>query len=352
MGAVGLQTHIWNNNIRSAVLLAGFPVLLLGLVYVFTFCLIAAGYLPSSGDVVADAGRMMLGAAPLALIVTGIWFAVAWFSNTAIIDAVTGAHPVTRNEAPELYNLLENLAVSRGMRTPSLHIIDTPAMNAFASGVHDRQYAVTVTTGLMAALDRDELEAVLAHELTHIISRDVRTMVIASVFAGVITLMAQILYRAIVWGGMERGRRDDDRKGGGIFIIVALAAAGIGYLLAVVIRMSLSRTREFVADAGAAELTKNPDAMIRALQKISGNAQLEAPEAVQGMFIENRENAAFGLFETHPPIGKRIDALVRYAGGRVEALAPPTSTASTEAGPWGAPADTTSSGNPGSGPWG
>jgi heat shock protein HtpX len=352
MGAIGLQTHIWNNNIRSAMLLAGFPILLLGLTYILTFALIGAGYLPTSGDIGRDALGMMLGAAPLALGVTAIWFAIAWFSNTAIIDAVTGARPVSRKDAPDLYNLLENLSLSRGLRTPNLHIIDTPSMNAFASGVHEGQYAVTVTTGLLAALDREELEAVLAHELTHIISRDVRTMVIASVFAGVITLLAQIIYRAIVWGGIGRSRRDSEgRRGGGIFIVLALAAAAIGYLLAILIRMALSRSREFVADAGAAELTKNPDAMIRALQKISGNARLDAPEAVQGMFIENRENAAFGLFETHPPIEKRIDALVRYAGGRLPEPAP-SSNASTLPGPWDSPLETPSSDSSDRGPWG
>lgn len=349
MGAIGLQTHIWNNNIRSGLLLAGFPVLLLGLIFALTFALVGAGYLPSNGDVVGSSLRMMWAAAPLALAVTAVWFAIAWFANTAIIDAVTGARPVTRKDAPDLYNLLENLAVSRGMRTPSLHIIETPALNAFASGVHERQYAVTVTTGLLATLNRDELEAVLAHELTHIISRDVRTMVIASVFAGVITLAAQIIFRSIMWGGMGGGRRDSEgKRGGGVFIVVALAAASIGYVLAIVIRMALSRSREFVADAGAVDLTKNPDAMISALQKISGQSALEAPESVRGMFLDNGPStAAFGLFDTHPPIEKRIAALVRYAGGRVSE--PSTSTPST-AGPWGqAPA---SAPDDASGPWG
>lgn len=350
MGAIGLQTHIWNNNIRSALLLAGFPVLLLGLVYALAFALVGAGYLPSNGDVAGSAARVMLGAAPLALIVTGVWFAVAWFANTAIIDAVTGARPVTRQDAPELYNLLENLSISRGLRTPSLHIIETPMLNAFASGVHEGQYAVTVTTGLLQTLDRDELEAVLAHELTHIISRDVRTMVIASVFAGVITLAAQIVFRAIMWGGLGRGERRDSegrRGGAGVFIVIALAAAAIGYLLAIVIRMALSRSREFVADAGAVDLTKNPDAMISALQKISGHSTLEAPESVQGMFIDNAPAAsAFGLFDTHPPIEKRIEALVRYAGGRVSA---PVPAPSPSPGPWD---DPPSSGAAPSGPWG
>ena len=155
----------------------------------------------------------------------------------------------------------------------------------FATGLNDSQYSITVTRGLMQVMNKDELEAVLGHELTHVLNRDVRTMVIASVFAGIITLMAQIIYRAIMWGGIGARRRDDDRRGGGgIWIVVALVVAAIGYVLAIVIQMTLSRSREFVADAGSVELTKNPDAMISALQKISGNAHLDAPESVRSMF--------------------------------------------------------------------
>ena len=257
---------------------------------------------------------------------------------------MTGARPVTRKDAPDLYNLLENLAVSRGLKTPGLHIIDTPALNAFASGVHEGQYAVTVTTGLLATLNSDELEAVLAHELTHIISRDVRTMVIASVFAGIITLMAQIIFRAIMWGGMGGARRDSEGKrgGAGVFIVVALAAAAVGYLLAIVIRMALSRSREFVADAGAVELTKNPDAMIGALRKIDGHSALPAPETVQGMFIDNHETGFYSLFATHPPIPARIAALVKFAGGR-DSPAPIVEGVSTSSSPIIEPART--------GPW-
>lgn len=313
MQSVGLQTHIWNNNLRSAALLAGFPVLLLLMVYGCALLL--------AGDP-AEALRWMAAGAPLAIVVSLVWFTIAYFANTAIIAAATGALSVSRTEAPELYNALENLCISRGLKTPRLQIIDAPEMNAFASGLNEAQYTVTVTRGLLDALTPAELEAVLAHELTHVMNRDVRTMVIASVFAGIITLLAQLIYRAIAWGGAGRGSRD--RKGGGGFAIViaALAIAAVGYILAIVIRMSLSRTREFVADAGAVELTKNPDAMISALQKISGHAALPSPEAVQGMFIENLEVGAYSLFATHPPIEKRIEALVTFGGGRVSEIAP------------------------------
>jgi heat shock protein HtpX len=350
MEAIGLQTHIWNNNLRSAFLLAGFPVLLLLMVYVLVLGMIGAGYLPAQGGDAATAAVYMLAAAPLAIGVSLVWFAIAYFANTAIIDAMTGARPVTRDAEPELYNLLENLCISRGLPIPGLHIIETDALNAFASGVSQKQYAITVTRGLMQTLDHDELEAVLGQELTHILSRDVRTMVIASVFAGVITLIAQVIFRAVRWGGIARSGRRDGKKGGGtILVLIALAVAAVGYMLAIVIRMALSRSREFVADAGSVALTKNPDAMISALQKISGRSHLEAPDLVRGMFIENaveRGARAMGLFDTHPPIAKRIAALVKFAGGRVSETppvpaveAPPlevsSDPASPDSGPWG-----------------
>lgn len=334
MGAFGLYTHIQANNVRSAILLAGFPVLLIGIVYALTLGAIGAGYLPSTGTVegdLASAFRMLAAGAPLALLVSGVWFTIAYFGNTAIIGAMTGSRAVTRAENPELYNLLENLCISRGIPTPSLRIIESDALNAFASGMNEKQYAITVTRGLMQVLDRDEMEAVLGHELTHVVNRDVRTMVIASVFAGIITLIAQLLFRAVQFGGLRRSSSKDS-KGNGLFIIVALAVAAVGYLLAIVIRMALSRTREFVADAGSVELTKNPDAMIGALRKISGSeAKLDAPESVQAMFLENSRSGIMDIFATHPPIEKRIAALVKYAGGRDT----PSPTVVDAKGPWG-----------------
>ena len=347
MGAVGLQTYIWNNNIKSTLLLLGFPVLLLGMLYAFELMLMGFGYLPSAyspEDNFLMAGQMLVHYSPLAIGAALVWFAIAYFSYQSIIDLSTGARPVERSELPRVYNLLENLAISRGMKTPTLRVIETDAMNAFATGLHEGQYSVTVTTGLMDALDDQELEAVLAHEMTHVINRDVRLMVIASIFAGAITLLAQIIYRSIMWTSWTGGG-DRRRRGGGLFIVVALAAAAIGWALALVIRMAISRRREYVADAGAVELTKNPDAMISALQKISGHSGIHAPSAVRSMFLDDDDEGVMGLFATHPPISKRIEALVRYAGGRVAPAPatpavrpsppPPVGPLTGEEGPWG-----------------
>ena len=254
MQALGLQTYIWNNNIRSTLLLAGFPVLLLGMVFFLTLGMIWAGYFPGGqeayGGAVPLALHLMADAAPAALIAAAVWFVIAYVFNQAIIDFATGSRPVSREQEPDAYNVLENLCISRGLRMPTLRVIETDGMNAFASGLHEGRFSVTVTRGLLEKLDRDELEAVLGHELTHIINRDVRTMVIAAIFAGIITLVCQIIYRSILWGGVWGG--GGGRRGNiGVFFLVAMVVGAIGYVLAIVIRMAISRTREYVADAGS-----------------------------------------------------------------------------------------------------
>jgi heat shock protein HtpX len=317
------------------------------LLYALELVLMGSGWVRMPYDVYESGGgpfayalQATIQSLPVAIAVAVGWFVIAYFANQTIIDLVTGAQPVERKDNPDLYNLLENLCVSRGLKTPTLRIIDSPDLNAFASGLHEGQFSITVTRGLLDNLNRDELEAVLGHELTHIINRDVRTMIIAAVFAGIISLVAQVIARMLWFRG-------GDRRGGGMLVLVGVAAGAIAGLLAVVIRMAISRRREYVADAGSVELTKNPDAMISALQKVSGHAHLDAPEEVRGLFLENHEDGVFGLFATHPPIEKRIAALVQYAGGRVtEAKVPGPINAvqSQQSGPWDDP--------PAKGPWG
>ena len=319
MGAVGLQTHIWANNTRSILLLAAFPVLMIFIIYGLQLVLMGFGFLPGTGkglgDDMALAASWLGGTIPLAFIVAAIWFAISYFGSQTLIDLMTGARKVERKSEPDLYNLLENLAISRGLRTPTLRVIDNDSLNAFATGLHEGQYSITVTRGLVATLTRDELEAVLAHELTHVINKDVRTMVIASIFAGIISVIAELVFRGLFYtrGG---GRRDN--KNALPLILIGLAFAAVGFALAIVIRMMLSRTREYVADAGAVELTKNPDAMISALRKVEGRSSLKGPDELQQLFLDNQPDGMGleGLFASHPPIQKRVDALVKFGGGR------------------------------------
>ncbi|MBU2292284.1 MAG: M48 family metallopeptidase, partial [Alphaproteobacteria bacterium] len=289
MGAVGLQTHIWANNTRSILLLAAFPVLMIFIIYGIQLVMMGFGVLPGTGrglgDDMALAASWLGATVPLAFIVAGIWFAISYFGSQAMIDLMTGARKVERKSEPDLYNLLENLAISRGLRTPTLRVIDNDSLNAFATGLHEGQYSVTVTRGLVNTLTRDELEAVLAHELTHVINKDVRTMVIASIFAGIISVIAELVFRGLIY---SRGGGRRDNKNAMPLILIGLAFAAVGFALAIVIRMMLSRTREYVADAGAVELTKNPDAMISALRKVEGRSSLKGPDELQQLFLDNQ----------------------------------------------------------------
>lgn len=334
----GLTTAIANNNLKSGLLLAAFPALLLTLLAAMIFAFGLLSQPPGGGvldpalfqslnlplplDGVLTPSSLTLSAItawwPTILGIALVWLIIGYFFNSMMICAATGARPLDRREAPELYHLLENLCISRGMAMPKLHLIDSDALNAFASGIDRNSYAVTVTRGLVERLERDELEAVLGHELTHIMNHDVRLLIITIVFVGMISFVAEMIWRNIrlmSYGGNR------DRKGGmALFVLVAAIIAGIGYLLALVLRFAISRKREFMADAGAVDLTKNPEAMIRALEKISGNAQLpHVPAEVKQLFIENPpELGLTGLFATHPPIADRIAALRQIGGLRDE----------------------------------
>ena len=237
-----------------------------------------------------------------------------------MIDAVTGGREVTRQEQPRLYNLLENLCISRGITMPKLKMMEDDALNAFATGLNEKQYSITVTSGLVDRLDDAELEAVLGHELTHIRNGDVRMLVIAVIIAGVISFVAELVFRLMFQGGFRwrSSGSSSDRKGGGaaIAIIIAVVLIAVAWLLSIVIRFALSRKREYLADAGSVELTKNPDAMITALRKIEGRGELEgATSAVMEMCVDNPRSGFADLFATHPPIESRIEAIIKFAGG-------------------------------------
>ncbi len=321
MAAYGLYTHIQSNKRRSIALLIGLFVL----VYVMTYAgaLVAEAFL---GDASLDyllraALRDFIYSLPFVTVGTALWILIAYKFHQSMIDAVTGGREVTRQEEPRLYNLLENLCISRGITMPKLKVMDEDALNAFATGMNEKQYSITVTSGLRDRLDDAELEAVLGHELTHIRNGDVRMLVIAVIIAGVVSFFAELVFRLMFQGGFRwRSSGSSDRKGSGgavIAIIIAVAMIAVAWLLSIVIRFALSRKREYLADAGSVELTKNPDAMITALRKIEGRGELEgATSAVMEMCVDNPRSGFADLFATHPPIESRIDAIVKFAGGR------------------------------------
>ena len=324
--AYGLRTHIWNNNLRSIFLLIFFPILLLGLAFALTLLWVGFTTSATSEEGIAYALSTMPRVAPVAIGAAGGWFAIAFLGHQAMIDMATKSRSVTISEEPRAYRLLENLSISRGQMTPKLKVIETPVMNAFASGIRDKNYTVTLTRGLMNNLDDEELEAVIAHELCHIRHKDVRLLIIAVIFVGIFAFVGEGLVRGVFRTNLPRS--DHHRRSGGgnagALIFFAIAIIGVSYLLAMLTRFALSRKREYMADAGAVSLTKNPDAMIRALQKISGKAELSGmPAEIKEMAFENPRVGFAGIFATHPPIEKRIEALIKYAGGRPDSQSRP-----------------------------
>lgn len=327
--AYGLYSHIRTNQYRSAILIAGLFVLVYLLVFAFTLAFngFTIGDEPL-GYIIDETLSQFIWLAPFATLVTALWVFVGFRFHQGMIDRSTGAKDVTREQEPRLYNLLENLCISRGITMPKLQIVETDVMNAYASGMNDKQYRIAVTRGLMDALDDQELEAVLGHELTHIRNGDVKLMVVAVIIAGVITFVGEMVFRGLFDNG-ARGIRSTTwrssggsssgggkgKGGGAIAILIAVVIIAIAWFLSLVIRFALSRSREYLADAGSVELTKNPDAMISALRKIEGKSEMPSvPSGIMEMCIENKRNTVADLFSTHPSVQRRVDKLIAVTG--------------------------------------
>jgi heat shock protein HtpX len=351
MAAYGLYTHIQSNKRRSIVLLIGLFFLVYLLVYAGALAAEAMSGPGSLDFLLRRAWRDFIPAAPIATVGTALWIVIAYYFHQSMIDAITGGREVTRQEQPRLYNLLENLCISRGITMPKLKVMESDALNAFATGMNDKQYSVTVTTALLDHLDDAEIEAVLGHELTHIRNGDVRLMVVAVIIAGVIGFFAELLFRMWFSGGFGSRRsssssEDRGRGGNGAAILIAVGLIALAWILSVLIRFALSRSRELLADAGSVELTKNPDAMISALRKIEGRGEIEgATSAVMEMCVDNPREEFADLFATHPSVDQRVAALIKFAGGHDPG--PIALEAPAESGAEGATAEP-----PAGGPWG
>ena len=320
MGYIGLQTQKRRNNTRSIVLLLLFPVLILVLIFLFFFLL----FFMTEGDAssFSQAFQMSLTNAPVVLLVVIIWFVIAYFANTSIINSATHSYSLSRKENKRIYNLVENLCIASGMKMPKINVIEDDSLNAFASGINERTYTVTLTRGIMNKLNDDELEGVIAHELSHIRNNDVRLLIISIVFVGIFSMVAQIALNTIRHMPL-RTRSSNSKNQGGVIIIILLLAvvAGVGYFFGSLMRFAISRKREFLADAGAAEMTKRPDALASALHKISCDSDVESVKRddVAQLFIEHPGKQAKGfltkfegVFATHPPIKERIRMLEQF----------------------------------------
>jgi heat shock protein HtpX len=314
MAYVGIQSQIWKNNSNSFLLIIAFPLVLLGMVYAFLY--FTNYYYQSHYQETYSINDAFLNTIPFVLIGTAIWFLVAWFFHTSLIQYATGSRPLERRENMRVYNLVENLCIAQGMRTPKIYVIEDDSLNAFASGINENTFSVSLSRGIINKLDDDELEGVIAHELTHIRNRDVRLLIVSIIFVGIFAFIAQMALRSLRFGAFSRR----DGKSNAPIILIAILISAICYFIAILLRFGISRSREYMADAGSAEMTHRPYALVNALRKIDNDPYIEAVQSrdVAQLFIENPEHEEKGfsfssLFATHPPIKKRIELLEQFA---------------------------------------
>ncbi|MDB5272252.1 MAG: htpX [Chitinophagaceae bacterium] len=292
MSYIGIQQQIRSNNRKSVVLLLLFPFLLI---------------------VMAILLARSVQLAFLLLCLTALWFVIAYFMHSTLIQKATASRPLSRSENMRVYNLLENLCISQGMSIPKINIIDDDSLNAFASGINEETFTITLSKGIIEKLSDEELEGVMAHELTHIINRDVRLLIVSIIFVGIFAFISEMAIRNIGFFG-----RGGNRKNNLPVVLLAIVVAIFAYVIAQLLHFAISRKREYLADAGAAEITKKPYALASALKKVAGDPFIEAVERrdVAQLFMHNPQldkRSFFGsLFATHPPIEKRIAILEQY----------------------------------------
>ena len=309
MQYLGIQQQITRNNTKSVLFLLAFPLLILVGVYVVLYVL--------SDQDIEQTNMQFLSVVPIVLAGVGIWFVISYFFHAQIIQKATHARPLARRNNKRVYNLTENLCMSVGMPMPKLYIIESDALNAFASGINEKTFAVTLTRGIINRLNDEELEGVIAHELTHIRNRDVRLLIVTIVFVGIFATIADLALRMLLNGGgnmFSSRNRKNDKGGGAMLLLIILLVAGAIYFLSILFKLALSRSREYMADAGAVELTHNSMALASALRKISGHSTLKevGNDEVKELFIDYKAEGFFSLFATHPPIEKRIQVLEQY----------------------------------------
>jgi heat shock protein HtpX len=302
---VTLQEQIRANRLRSVLVILGFAVVVV---------LLAA--------LVAAALDVWLGAFALAGAL--VYAFVALMSSRSMVASMTGAQSLPPEQLRPLRRLVENVSIAAGLPvTPELRVVDDPAPNAFATGLRPEKSFVGVTTGLLTTMPQRELEAVLAHEIAHVRNRDTRLMTLAVIFAGVIAFIADIAFRSLAFGGGRRGR------GGILVLVLAVVGFVLAPIAAVLLRMALSRRREFLADATAAEILNDSEAMALALRRLQLDPTTvrHADASVAHLWIESPtdrletdrrgESALAGLFNTHPPLDARIAALEQAGGFRL-----------------------------------
>lgn len=326
MAVVGLQTAIWSNRLKTLLLLTLFPALLFGAFFAW-FAIEEtnnaqgrqARHEQAVGNpmelALRDVGNLFSLLGPAIL----VWALVSFVFHRQIIFAFTEARPITRQENPRIYNIVENLCISRGLPAPRIGILDDDSLNAFAVGWNPEKAWIVFSKGIIEKLSTEEIEAVAAHELTHVMNKDGLLMVTIIVFIGAIAGIGEILFRI----GVNSRRSSDSKEDGGrtAIMLMGVVLLALGYLILPLVQLAVSRKREYLADAGSVELTKNRDAMIGALRSISQDSAIESikKDSVSALCIANPFPKAAGLisnfhefFSTHPSIEHRIELLQKY----------------------------------------
>lgn len=303
--------QIAQNRRRSVVLVVLVAAILAVLGFVIGYAMTGA----SSGGVAAVV---------IALLIATLLTVGTYYAGDTLVLATSGAKEVTEAEAPQLINVVHEMAIAANLPMPRVYIIDDTAPNAFATGRDPQHASVAITTGLLQKLDREELQGVLGHELSHVRNLDIRFTLLVGVLVGSIALLADFFLRFTFWGGFGGSRRSRDSEGGGglqlIFFVIAIVLAILAPFFAGLVQLAVSRQREYLADASGVELTRNPHGLERALAKIAADQEpLEvANRATQHLYIVNPikklGERSSGLFSTHPPILDRINRLRQLTG--------------------------------------
>lgn len=299
MAVPTIYNQISANKTKTWLVMFFFTTFVVGIVYLFAYSL---GF----------RGIGAFGYVGIALIITSVINYFSYYNSDRMVMAISGASEIDRKDDLELFNMIENLCIGSGQPIPKIFIIEDTAPNAFATGRDPEHASIAFTTGILQKLNKLELEGVAAHELSHVRNYDSRLMTIVSILVGTVALLADWFFRATFWG-----RSRDDRGSGAIFMVVALIAAILAPIIAQLIQLSISRRREFLADASGALLTRYPDALADALLKISKDPEpLEAANrGTAHLYIVNplkgKEFSGWvaGLFNTHPRVEERVKAL-------------------------------------------
>ena len=240
------------------------------------------------------------------IIISISYILISYYNSDKIALAAAGAKQATREQFRQLYNSVEGLCIASGLPMPKIYVMQNPQINAFATGRDEKHAAVCVTTGALEKLSKQELEGVLAHELTHIKNYDVRFVTLVAVMVGMISIISEIFLRSLWYGN-----NSNDRKGGNaIFMLIGIALAIIAPIAVKLVQLAISRKREFMADAGSVEITRYPKGLAEALKKIKHDKPMKVNQAVASLFFSDPlASRAVNLFQTHPPINRRIEVL-------------------------------------------